>query len=86
MDKNVLRDKVYGGWFGKCLGGAVGMPHETPLVNSDMMQNRELIRRIHRGSAFSPQVRQRTLSIPSTAVPHDVGPIHRSSAADQDRG
>ncbi len=23
MDKTVLRDKVYGGWFGKCLGGAV---------------------------------------------------------------
>ena len=28
MDATVLRDKVYGGWFGKCLGGAVGMPYE----------------------------------------------------------
>ena len=28
MDKTVLRDKIYGCWFGKCLGGAVGMPYE----------------------------------------------------------
>ena len=28
MERNILKDKIYGGWFGKCLGEAVGMPYE----------------------------------------------------------
>lgn len=39
MEKDILRDKIYGGWFGKCLGGAVGMPYEGVPYTVDLTEN-----------------------------------------------
>ena len=39
MERNALKDKIYGGWFGKCLGGAVGMPYEGVPYTLDITED-----------------------------------------------